>query len=79
MPDIAADIAKDVRERLRRSKTAVPVGVSNKHVHLSQEHWDLLFGRGKQPTKLRQLRQPGYFACHETVDVEGPKGRLSGL
>lgn len=77
--DLAGDIARDVLERIRRSKVAVPVGVSSKHVHLSAEHWDLLFGRDRKPTSLRQLRQPGYFACRETVDVEGPKGRLNGL
>lgn len=79
MSELARDIAKDVLQRIERSKTAVPVGISNKHVHLSAEHWDLLFGRDRKPTEMRRLRQPGYFACHETVDVEGPKGRLNGL
>ncbi|MBI5245155.1 MAG: phosphate propanoyltransferase [Elusimicrobia bacterium] len=79
MPDLAREIAQDILERLRRSKVQVPLGISNRHVHLSQAHWDLLFGRGSQPSKLRQLRQPGYYACHETVGVEGPKGRLDAL
>ncbi|HAH05328.1 MAG TPA: hypothetical protein DCM05_02205 [Elusimicrobia bacterium] len=77
--DLAGDIARDVLERIRRSKVAVPVGISSKHVHLSAQHWDLLFGRDVKPTSLRQLRQPGYFACHETVDIEGPKGRINGV
>jgi len=57
--DLAADIARDILERISRSKVAVPVGISSKHVHLSAQHWDLLFGRDVKPTSLRQLRQPG--------------------
>jgi len=79
MPDLAREIAEDVAERIRLSKFQIPIGISNRHVHLGREHWDILFGREAQPTKLRQLRQPGYYACHETVDAEGPKGRLGGL
>ena len=55
---------------------AVPVGVSNRHVHLSQADLDTLFGRGYELTKTKDLSQPGQFACKETVTVCGPKGAI---
>lgn len=60
-------------------KELVNVGVSNKHIHLSQEHVDILFGEGHQLTPIKDLSQPGQFACDEKVDVEGPKGTIKGI
>jgi acetate kinase len=54
----------------------VPVGISNHHVHLSRDHVDLLFGKGYQLKKLKDLKQKGQFACEETLTIEGPKGRI---
>ncbi|HVE14626.1 MAG TPA: phosphate propanoyltransferase [Elusimicrobiota bacterium] len=75
-PDQAQKIAEDLSLRLERSKTPVPIGVSNRHLHLTQEHWDALFGKGSQPKKYRPTRQPGYYAAEQAVDVEGPKGKI---
>lgn len=61
------------------SKNMVPVGLSNKHIHLSQEHMDILFGEGFELTKMKDLSQPGQFAANEKVDVAGPKGTLKGV
>jgi len=55
------------------SKT-VPVGVSARHIHLTQEHIEVLFGEGYQLTEFKPLSQPGQFAANETVAVMGPKG-----
>ncbi len=46
-------------------KKLVPVGLSNRHVHLSQEHIEALFGEGYELTKFKDLSQPGQFACNE--------------
>jgi len=52
----------------------VPVGVSARHIHLSQEHVEVLFGTGAELTEFKPLSQPGQFAANETVAVFGPKG-----
>jgi len=53
----------------------VPIGLSNKHIHLSQTDLEALFGKGYQLTPMKDLSQPGQFACEEKVDVVGPKGK----
>ncbi|MDD4824003.1 MAG: phosphate propanoyltransferase [Acholeplasmataceae bacterium] len=54
----------------------IPVGISGRHLHLSQEHLEILFGKGYQLTKLKDLSQPGQYACEEKVDVYSPAGKL---
>jgi putative phosphotransacetylase len=61
------------------SNYKVIIGLSNKHLHLSAEHIDALFGKGHKLTPTKDLRQPGQFACEEKVDLEGPKGVIKGL
>jgi putative phosphotransacetylase len=61
------------------SNYKVTIGLSNKHLHLSAAHIDVLFGAGHKLTPTKDLRQPGQFACEEKVDLEGPKGVLKGL
>lgn len=57
----------------------VTVGLSNKHVHLSKEHIDILFGEGHELTPIKYLSQPGQFACDEKVDLVGPKRTIKGV
>lgn len=57
----------------------IPVALSARHVHLSKEHVAALFGAGAQLTPRADLSQPGQFACHETVDVLGPKRAIRGV
>ncbi|MDO3677919.1 phosphate propanoyltransferase [Paenibacillus ehimensis] len=57
----------------------LPVGVSGRHVHLSPEHVEALFGEGYQLTPLKELSQPGQFAAQETVTLIGPKGVLQNV
>ena len=53
----------------------IPVGISNRHIHLSREHVDILFGKGYELTKLKDLSQPGQFACKEQLTIVGPSMR----
>ncbi len=57
----------------------VNIGLSNKHVHLSQKDLDVLFGAGHQLTPTKDLVQPGQFASEEKVDIVGPKKTLTGI
>lgn len=58
-------------------KKMVPVGLSNRHAHLSQADIDVLFGKGYQLTNMKDLKQPGQYACEEKITVVGPKGSLT--
>ncbi|HSW31706.1 MAG TPA: acetate/propionate family kinase [Longimicrobiales bacterium] len=68
-----ADVASVIE--LRRDRP-IPIGVSAHHVHLSQNDVEVLYGAGHQLTARAPLTQPGQFACQETVDLVGPKGRV---
>ncbi len=52
------------------------VETSARHVHLTKEAVEILFGKGHELTNKKDLSQPGQFACEEKVTVIGPKGTL---
>ena len=54
----------------------VPVAVSARHVHLSQQAVDAVFGSDHALTQAASLRQPGHWVAEERVTLVGPKGRL---
>lgn len=64
------------KENVASTAAGVPVGISNRHIHLSQADLDQLFGAGYQLTPMKELSQPGQFACKETVTICGPKGAI---
>ena len=55
------------------------VETSARHVHVTQEHLEILFGKGHELTKKKDLSQPGQFACEERVTVVGPKKELANV
>lgn len=55
----------------------VPVGISNKHIHLSQKDLEVLFGEGAQLTFKKDLKQPNQFAAEEQVKIVAPKGEAT--
>jgi acetate kinase len=56
----------------------IPIAVSARHLHLTKESFRALFGEG-EPTKLRDISQPGQYACKEMVNLIGPRGRIDGV
>ena len=55
------------------------VETSARHVHVTQEALEILFGKGAALTKKKDLSQPGQFACEERVEVVGPKKSLANV
>ena len=55
------------------------VETSARHVHVTQEDLEVLFGKGYELTKKKDLSQPGQYASNARVDVVGPKKTLSGV
>ena len=52
------------------------VSISARHLHLSDEHVETLFGPGRTLTPMKDLYQDGFYAAEETVMVVGPKRRM---
>jgi len=61
---------------MKVKEPGIVAGVSNRHVHLSREDVEILFGKDYQLTPIKDLGQPGQFACQETVIIAGPKGAI---
>ncbi|RLM15306.1 phosphate propanoyltransferase [Gibbsiella quercinecans] len=57
----------------------IPVGISNRHVHLCRQDMDELFGYGSSLTRLKAVKQPGQFAAEQTVTLRGPKGDIANV
>ena len=55
------------------------VEISARHVHVTKETLETLFGEGYELTPKKDLSQPGQFACEERVTVVGPKKELAGV
>lgn len=75
-PKLLEEIVRQVMAAAGGSDTdTVPVGVSNRHIHLSKEDVETLFGAGYELTPMKDLSQPGQFACKETLTLIGPSLR----
>ena len=53
----------------------IPVGISNRHIHLTEGDVERLFGKGYKLTPIKDLSQPGQYACKETLTIIGPSMR----
>ena len=61
MPEAASESSLDGSE--------IPVGVSNRHIHLTKADVETLFGQGYELTPMKELSQPGQYACSEVVTL----------
>lgn len=74
-------IVPEVMKRLGAyfDEAYIPIGVSNRHVHLSMADLEVLFGKGYELKNMKDLKQPGQYAASETVTAIGPKGSFEGV
>ena len=73
---IAAIVHKVIAEMDNKAEDAgIPVGISNRHIHLSTQDLETLFGKGYELTPIKDLSQPGQYACKETLTLIGPSMR----
>ncbi|MFH1619442.1 MAG: phosphate propanoyltransferase [bacterium] len=77
--DKVEHLVRDIKLCIERASFPVPVGVSNRHLHLTREHFKALFGADAEPALFRRLVQPGFFACNEKVDMETPHRNIGGV
>jgi len=61
------------------SELTIPIAVSARHIHVTREALDILYGEGHELTFRKPLSQPGQFAAEETLSVVGPKRTLEGV
>lgn len=71
-------LIEEVIKRVKK-EAFIEVEASGRHVHLSRKDIDKLFGEGYQLTKVKELSQPGQYACKERVTITGPKGSLKNV
>lgn len=69
--EIVDAVLKELKEQL-----FILMEASGRHVHLSREDINTLFGYNYQLTPVKDLSQPGQFACKERVTIKGPKNSI---
>lgn len=74
--EIAIEAARLVEEKDKVAPLSIPVAVSARHVHVTQETLEILFGPGAELTPHKPLSQPNQFAAKERVTLVGPKRRI---
>ncbi|HQX49717.1 MAG TPA: phosphate propanoyltransferase [Planctomycetaceae bacterium] len=68
--------AATVSAAITGKRNPLVVNISARHVHLTQQHVEILFGAGAKLTPEKDLYQDGYYAAKETVAVVGPRRRM---
>lgn len=73
--ELKAIIKKIVTDKLNVAETEIPIGVSNRHIHLTEKDYNQLFP--DEPIQVKKwLKQPGEFAAEQTLTVVSDKGEL---
>ena len=72
---LVSRVIEGVRGGSATAEGDIPVGISNRHIHLSPADVETLFGKGYELTKIKDLSQPGQYACKEQLTIVGPSMR----
>jgi len=76
---IARESRRVVNASTARDFQSIPIAISGRHCHLTEETFKKLFGKDATPTEYRPLSQPGQFACEEKINLIGPRDRIDGV
>lgn len=57
----------------------IPIETSARHIHVSREDFETLFGKGAEPHYIKELSQPGQYLCQERLTVKGPRGEFQNI
>lgn len=61
------------------TKLSIPIAISARHCHLTRDTFAALFGADARPTPVKNLSQPGQFACEQRVSLIGPRARIDNV
>lgn len=64
---------------LHKKTNKIPVSISARHIHLTREALDTLYGEGYELTVFKELSQPGQYASNEKLTIAGPRGSFEGV
>lgn len=57
----------------------IPIETSARHIHISREDFEKLFGEGKKLTFVKELSQPGQYLAKERITIAGPRGTFENV
>lgn len=83
--EMLRDLAKQLLSGLDQSNeiamndSKIPVGISNRHIHLCKQDMEILFGNNFELERQKYLKQPGQFASKQTVTIVGPKTSIHNV
>lgn len=77
---IALEAQKIIQEKNKvNCIPKIPIAISARHVHVTRETLDILYGKDYELTVYKPLSQPGQFAANETVTIVGTKNKFENV
>lgn len=57
----------------------IPIETSARHIHISKEDFETLYGKDAQLHYIKELSQPEQYLCRERLNVIGPRGAFENM
>ena len=76
---MAKEVYSYLQNQNKAEQRSIPIAISARHIHLTQEAVEILFGKGHQLQLYKEISQPGQYACKEKLNIIGPKNRIDGV